>query len=784
MVGKKKNGKKKPSQGSKSVVSSELIFNVTLHAPTGFELTDSIFQINDADGKKELTVERPHLHDLLMEFERGIVTFPSASLSFSPTLNKDDRAYLHKMVSDKFSATLESVSVGLGQERCISIYAKGKAPKKELTPEQESQVGVLYRLTRGEGALLLLSRDEIGDMVREGKLTDAVQTLWDSKRSEVEAGQRLISCLSTDEDEGTLQVMSIDTEVSICYTVVSSASVLAAKECVRSGKPFLATGELPLCTAVRSGKLTAVRALLAAGAPVDARDSNGRTALQISRTFEQCDAEAILLQHGANDPEAKLFPLTAAAGQLSASPQKVLLASNEPAGVMRCEGANTGNLTVKDGSGVMRCEGANTGNLTVKDGSGAPGPALVSAVTPSNCGAPDVLAAVHRVDGGPAPDVLAAVHMVDGDPAPDVLAAVHRVDGDPAPDVLAAVHRVDGGPAAEHSGVDESAAAPPSSLEYMVPPHQLVAVVAETPSSPSLHDYAVLPDKAAVAEAPSSPSLHDNAVLPDKAAGAHFDQEGVESQVTMTLSLLDERDNVGAGVSVILQVQAAGDNCSMQPASPLIPAPSSRSTSTGHALSDIASSSCPEAVADLIAPCTPELISSAHAMSSLLGNQASPEDEVAELPLAGNLVSDKEAASPPPPSVTSTRSALTAREKEEEAEMLAIGSTAKMMADSFTASLDSNAAKKQQEGLYLGEQEVQVPSNGNGGVPFATEMSLLGVLPGWTSVAAAMAWAQRPSNVRVVLLGAACVFGGAMLLSWGPPRRGLPGSRGHLYRRV
>ncbi|GAX81037.1 hypothetical protein CEUSTIGMA_g8472.t1 [Chlamydomonas eustigma] len=769
MVGKKKNGKKKPSQGSKSVVSSELIFNVTLHAPTGFELTDSIFQINDADGKKELTVERPHLHDLLMEFERGIVTFPSASLSFSPTLNKDDRAYLHKMVSDKFSATLESVSVGLGQERCISIYAKGKAPKKELTPEQESQVGVLYRLTRGEGALLLLSRDEIGDMVREGKLTDAVQTLWDSKRSEVEAGQRLISCLSTNEDEGTLQ-----------------ASVLAAKEYVRSGKPFLATGELPLCIAVRSGKLTAVRALLAAGAPVDARDSNGRTALQISRTFEQCDAEAILLQHGANDPEAKLFPLTAAAGQLSASPQKVLLASNEP-------------------SGVMRCEGSNTGNLTVKDGSGALGPALVSAVTPSNCGAPGVIAAVHRVDGGPAPDLIAAVHRVDGGPAPDVLAAVHRVDGGPAPDVLAAVHRVDGGPAAEHSGVDEFAAAPPSSLEYMVPPHQLVAVVAEAPSSPSLHDNAVLPDKAAVAEAPSSPSLHDNAVLPDKAAvaeapsspslhdnavlsdkaaGAHVDQKGVESQVMMTLSLLDERDDVGAGVSVNLQEQAADDNCSMQPASPLIPAPSSMSTSSGHALSDIASSSCPEAVADLIAPCTPELISSAHAMSSLSGNQASPEDEAAELPQAGNLVSDKEAASPPPPSVTSTRSALTAREKEEEAEMLAIGSTAKMMADSFTASLDSNAAKKQQEGSYLGELEVQVPSNGNGGVPVAPEMSLLGVLPGWTSVAAAMAWAQRPSNVRVVLLGAACVFGGAMLLSWGPPRRGLPGSRGHLYRKV
>ena len=56
------------------------------------------------------------------------------------------------------------------------------------------------------------------------------------------------------------------------------------------------------------------------------------SSLQVSRTFEQCDVEAVLLQHGAHDPDAKLFPLSAAAAELkSAAPPAAAVAAAAPA---------------------------------------------------------------------------------------------------------------------------------------------------------------------------------------------------------------------------------------------------------------------------------------------------------------------------------------------------------------------------------------------------------------------------------------------------------------------
>jgi hypothetical protein len=122
--------------------------------------------------------------------------------------------------------------------------------------------------------------------------------------------------------------------------------------------------------------------------------------------------------------------------------------------------------------------------------------------------------------------------------------------------------------------------------------------------------------------------------------------------------------------------------------------------------------------------------------------------------------------------------------KEEAEEMVAVGNAAKRMADTFATAMNgSSNERKQHEGVPFLEG-VPSPSNEDGrGIP-ATTCTALSVLPGWSSVADAMAWAQRPSNISgVVLVGAAaCVLGGAVLLSLRP--RGGLAARGHMFRKI
>ena len=101
-------------------------------------------------------------------------------------------------------------------------------------------------------------------------LAEELQALWLSKQGEYTAGTRLLAALMTG-DAAAVQ-----------------AAIVAAGDVIRRGVPILGTCELPLCRAARSGNVEALRALLAAGAPVDAKDSNGRTALQVRRDGITC----------------------------------------------------------------------------------------------------------------------------------------------------------------------------------------------------------------------------------------------------------------------------------------------------------------------------------------------------------------------------------------------------------------------------------------------------------------------------------------------------------------
>lgn len=121
--------------------------------------------------------------------------------------------------------------------------------------------------------------------------------------------------------DDTLEIGELDAAasgdgVSPETAAVVSSDVLREKGGMRGGGGGGGGGlrEPPLCLASRLGNVEAVRLLLAAGFNPETRDpSTGRTALQISRTFETCDCEALLLQAGVHDPDAKHFPLSAAA---------------------------------------------------------------------------------------------------------------------------------------------------------------------------------------------------------------------------------------------------------------------------------------------------------------------------------------------------------------------------------------------------------------------------------------------------------------------------------------
>lgn len=93
-----------------------------------------------------------------------------------------------------------------------------------------------------------------------------LEALWNSSKADLAAGNALLAAIASENDAPALL-----------------SAVESAKALIRRGAPLLGTSEMPLHAAVRAGRLDALRALLAAGAPLEAKDGNGRTALQVGR---------------------------------------------------------------------------------------------------------------------------------------------------------------------------------------------------------------------------------------------------------------------------------------------------------------------------------------------------------------------------------------------------------------------------------------------------------------------------------------------------------------------
>ena len=91
-----------------------------------------------------------------------------------------------------------------------------------------------------------------------------LEALWNSSKADLAAGNALLAAIASENDEAALL-----------------SAIEGARALIQRGAPLLGTSEMPLHAAVRAGRLVALRALLAAGAPLEAKDGNGRTALQV-----------------------------------------------------------------------------------------------------------------------------------------------------------------------------------------------------------------------------------------------------------------------------------------------------------------------------------------------------------------------------------------------------------------------------------------------------------------------------------------------------------------------
>ncbi|KAK9827887.1 hypothetical protein WJX74_007932 [Apatococcus lobatus] len=208
--------------------------------------------------------------------------FLDASLIFSSKLGKDHRAFIHSVAEHLGKDVLRSESHGVGDDRHIALVsATTEPPQKWLDPSQDHKAKWLYIWAKEAG--LLASRDELAEMLATNSLTPPLAELWKRKTRE----QKLIERLCKAAADGDLTALQVACE--------------GAPDIVKGSQMDVLSGARPLHTAAGAGQAEATALLLQHGAPVDGLDGHGHTALQVSRRFEQCDSEGVLLRAGASD---------------------------------------------------------------------------------------------------------------------------------------------------------------------------------------------------------------------------------------------------------------------------------------------------------------------------------------------------------------------------------------------------------------------------------------------------------------------------------------------------
>ena len=263
--------------------------------------------------ENEYIIKSNQLCDMLLWFQSQ----PLFSVSFSPALTMEDRASIQVQAQ---AIRLETVSEGVGDQRRIVVFKRGHVgqtkAKRELTEEQRECSDALYRMTRSMEGYRQLSKDELSEILfgegDVGQLRAELLAIWTCAKDEVNCNS-LIQAITS----GDLKALTSVIQEAKATASASGGSQRAIDLLGLGGKK--GTGESPLNLCARTGASDALRVILSelSGIDIDAKDPwSGKNALTVSRTFEQCDVEAVLLQAGAHDPDAALFPLTSVAAAL------------------------------------------------------------------------------------------------------------------------------------------------------------------------------------------------------------------------------------------------------------------------------------------------------------------------------------------------------------------------------------------------------------------------------------------------------------------------------------
>lgn len=240
------------------------------------------------DGEFSIALAPAPLETFFAWFEKGAATGADNAHVALVGSGKGERALIYSVIEAHFPG-LEAVSQGVGEDREVAVYIRGKAPKPTADENIRAQGIRLYKFAR-EAGLTQHSQDEIVERLATGTLTDELKGLWEKRAAEQEVVERLLLAVAQDDANCVKEICRK------CPGVTNVAHV--------------DNSELPLLVAARLNCENAARALVEMGVSLEAKcPSTNRTALKVARTFESTAVEGVLLQMGAHDPEAASFPI-------------------------------------------------------------------------------------------------------------------------------------------------------------------------------------------------------------------------------------------------------------------------------------------------------------------------------------------------------------------------------------------------------------------------------------------------------------------------------------------
>ena len=260
-----------------SVVGNEAFMDAVKETPCPVKV------ISNEENTIVLSIEAwRNLGSLISWFVTGIAADPSATLSFSPLLNKSQRAKVHAAI-ESYDA-LGTVSKGVADARYVAIVSKEGMFRRQLTKIEERQLRYVRQQAHERG--IELSQDEASEIIQTSNVPSSLKDIVEK------------------ELPLQLTLYEINDAVENNNASAVEALVMANPRVLSEGLVDSSTGDGPLHIAAREGFVEVINVLLSHGAKIEIRNSyTDETPLAVARKAEHCEVEGLLLRAGATDSE-------------------------------------------------------------------------------------------------------------------------------------------------------------------------------------------------------------------------------------------------------------------------------------------------------------------------------------------------------------------------------------------------------------------------------------------------------------------------------------------------